>query len=292
MTHAPEEIAMTTRAGLELRALAWGPATAPPALALHGWLDNASSFEALAPRLPGRRLIALDLPGHGRSAHLDRAAGRHFIDWLPLVTDAMDALELERPDLIGHSMGGAIAGMIAGACPERARRLVMIEGFAPRVTEAEESLAQLRRGLKSRARALERAPAAVEDLDEAVARMLQARMPMGEDGARAIAQRNLREDPDGRSFFGYDPLLQTSSLLRVTAGHVTAWLSAIEAPTLLIRAEQGWPVDPAYAERLLGLIQDLRVEVLDGGHHLHLDDPAPVASHIQRFWQAHASEEP
>ncbi|RZA29030.1 MAG: alpha/beta hydrolase, partial [Lysobacteraceae bacterium] len=43
-------------------------------LALHGWLDNAASFLPLATQLPELDLVMLDLPGHGRSAHLGPGA--------------------------------------------------------------------------------------------------------------------------------------------------------------------------------------------------------------------------
>lgn len=66
----PVELRITTSLG-ELSALQWGQPDAPPLLALHGWLDNAASFARLAPLLAKhRRAIALDMPGHGHSAHL------------------------------------------------------------------------------------------------------------------------------------------------------------------------------------------------------------------------------
>jgi pimeloyl-ACP methyl ester carboxylesterase len=55
--------------GLRLAARVHGPADGRPVLAAHGWLDNAASFDHLAPLLPGLRLVALDLAGHGRSGH-------------------------------------------------------------------------------------------------------------------------------------------------------------------------------------------------------------------------------
>ena len=51
-----------------------GEAQGPKVLALHGWLDNAASFIPLAGQLPHLDLVMLDLPGHGRSAHLGPGA--------------------------------------------------------------------------------------------------------------------------------------------------------------------------------------------------------------------------
>ena len=59
-----------------------GGSSGSPVLALHGWLDNSASFDRLAPLLPGLRLVALDLPGHGRSEHRAASAAYHFVDWV------------------------------------------------------------------------------------------------------------------------------------------------------------------------------------------------------------------
>ena len=54
---------------IELAAHLFGPEDGVPVIALHGWLDNANSFARLAPKLTGLRIVALDLAGHGHSAH-------------------------------------------------------------------------------------------------------------------------------------------------------------------------------------------------------------------------------
>ena len=53
--------------GLRVAAIEWGADGARPVLALHGWLDNAASFARLATLLDRLHLVAIDLPGHGRS---------------------------------------------------------------------------------------------------------------------------------------------------------------------------------------------------------------------------------
>ncbi|MEZ5601350.1 MAG: alpha/beta fold hydrolase [Candidatus Competibacteraceae bacterium] len=88
---------------LRLAARAWGPLDGVPVLALHGWLDNAASFDALAPLLPNTRLVALDLTGHGRSEHRPAGVHYHFVDFIPDVVAAADALGWNRFALLGHS---------------------------------------------------------------------------------------------------------------------------------------------------------------------------------------------
>ncbi len=72
MSMAVEEVRLELP-HIELAAHLYGPEDGQPVIALHGWLDNAATFSRLAPRLPGLRIVALDLPGHGHSDH--RPAG-------------------------------------------------------------------------------------------------------------------------------------------------------------------------------------------------------------------------
>jgi len=67
---------------LRLAACSWGDPALPPLLALHGWLDNAASFERLAPLLCEHfHIVAIDLAGHGRSQHRPAGLWYHYIDY-------------------------------------------------------------------------------------------------------------------------------------------------------------------------------------------------------------------
>ncbi len=111
----------------------WGAPGARPLVLLHAAGESASDWRGVAPSLSRHRQVyALDLRGHGRS-------GRPGVYSLELMRDDvlgfMDALDLERVDLIGHSMGGIVAHLVASECPERVRRLVLEDVPAPQPRE-------------------------------------------------------------------------------------------------------------------------------------------------------------
>lgn len=272
-----------TRTGLELHASSYGAQESTPALALHGWLDNAASFAPIAPLLEGWRLIAVDLPGHGRSDHLPMASSRNFVDWLPHVLDILDALELKRVTLVGHSMGAGIASLFAGAMPERVDRLVLIEGLGPLSTPAGQSVELMRQSLSQRERTITRGARRVEDLAGAVSRMRAARMPMSDEALELIAARNTREVAGGGLEFAYDPMLQSTSLVRLTEEHVLELFAAIVAPTLFVQADEGLAFPQEMMRTRLETISNLVHLKVPGGHHVHMDTPHVVAELVADF---------
>ena len=99
----------------------------PPLLMLHGLGGTKASFlptvAALAPE--GRRIIAADLPGFGDSHKpLGASYGPKFFSQATLAL--MDALELDRTDIVGHSMGGRVALEAAMHAPERFNRAILM----------------------------------------------------------------------------------------------------------------------------------------------------------------------
>jgi pyruvate dehydrogenase E2 component (dihydrolipoamide acetyltransferase) len=111
--------------GLRLRYLALGESDRIPVLLLHGFGADLNTWMFTQPALAeGRRVIALDLPGHGGSTkQLDHAD----VESLATIVDhALKALGIERLHLVGHSMGGGIAIAFASREPERVATLTLI----------------------------------------------------------------------------------------------------------------------------------------------------------------------
>ncbi|XP_025958097.2 serine hydrolase-like protein 2 isoform X3 [Dromaius novaehollandiae] len=124
-------------------AKAWGPPQGHPVLCLHGWLDNANTFDRLIPLLPtDHRYVAMDFSGHGLSSHRPAGLPYHFLDYVSEVCRVAGALQWRRFTLMGHSMGGSVAGMFCFLYPEMVDKLILLEnvGFLPAPEETEEWL--------------------------------------------------------------------------------------------------------------------------------------------------------
>ena len=97
--------------------------TGRPMILLHGGLGTGEMFGPILPALSaGHQVIAPDLQGHGRTADIDRP-----IDIRLMADDIaalIDHLGLDRPDVVGYSVGGGVAFMTAAKYPEKVRRLV------------------------------------------------------------------------------------------------------------------------------------------------------------------------
>ena len=116
------------RSGIKVRVVERGDPEAPPVLMIHGWGCSVYIFRhnMAAVAAAGFRAIAIDLKGHGLS---DKPQGKseYTIDSLiEHLIEVLDALELERPALVGHSLGGSLIYHFASRHPERSRALALL----------------------------------------------------------------------------------------------------------------------------------------------------------------------
>lgn len=274
-----------------LAALGWGRVDAPVWLALHGWLDNAASFSRLAPLLADAldiRVVAIDFRGHGHSQHAAFGSDYALWDYCHDVLDALDALGIEQASLLAHSMGAAVACLLAAAMPERIARLTLIDGLGALNTPAEETASQLRKGLIAHRRPLSRPPR-YADIESAVAaRVAGGVTTLDSVTAMPLVERNTQATADGYLQMRTDSRLLKPSLVRFTPEQVLALLACIQAPVLLIEGEQGILGKRAWAEQARLAVNDLTRHVLPGGHHLHLESKtvAAVAELATAHWEA------
>src|SRR5689334_10289816 len=118
------------RAGaINLHYVQWGE-QGQPVIFIHGLTANAFCFQAFADALAqDHRVIAYDLRGRGASDKPETgySVPIHAADLARLI----DALELERPVVVGHSLGAMIALYLAANYPEKLSKLVLIDAGGP-----------------------------------------------------------------------------------------------------------------------------------------------------------------
>jgi pimeloyl-ACP methyl ester carboxylesterase len=255
---------------LNLAAREWGEPAGLPVLALHGWLDNAGSFDKLAPLLTGCHVVALDSAGHGFSD--SRSADASYNIWQDVgdVTDVADALGWAQFNLLGHSRGGAIAALVAGTFPDRARRLVLIEGGIPLLGQPENAAEDLARALTESRQLRAKTGRVFADRSVAIAERAEGFSKVSLEAAEILAHRSLRAVPGGYQWHA-DQRLKATSEMRLTAEHVRSFLRRIEAPALMFLAAESPIAHRSPFVDLLPAFPKLEIEHLPGGHHLHLE---------------------
>ncbi|HBL56585.1 MAG TPA: alpha/beta hydrolase [Deltaproteobacteria bacterium] len=278
---APEELEIQTST-LRLSAKCWGNPEGIPLLAFHGWLDNAATFDYLAPLLTEFRLVSLDLPGHGLSDHRPSGSSYHFTDVIVDVLEVIHVLGWDHFSLLGHSMGAGIASYLAGTIPEKIRFVILIEGLGSMVLKAEKMPENLRESSRQWLQLSKKNLPLYPDEETAV----KVRHHVGgieESSVRALVARGLRP-VEGGFTWRTDPRLKIKSRHYLTEEQAGAFLQKITAPVLLIAAENDeqnqWK---DLLVKRIPYVKNLRCRSLAGNHHLHLDNPEAVAEVIREF---------
>lgn len=124
--------------GLKMYYELHGPSrsTAAPLVLLHGGVGGIAMFGPNLPALAkGRRVIAVELQGHGHTADIDRPLRYEFM--ADDIAALLAVLEVEKADVMGYSLGAGVALQVAFRHPELVRRLVIVStpfertGFYP-----------------------------------------------------------------------------------------------------------------------------------------------------------------
>ena len=274
--NSPEQLSWTVD-GLTVAGMAWGPEDGHPVLALHGWLDNAASFEVLAPMLEGCRVVALDLTGHGLSDHRSDDATYLIWDDIPQVLKVIDRLGWKDCTIMGHSRGAMISALLTATMPEHIRSLITLDGLVPDPQEDADFVHQLRDSLRYTARIATRSQRHFSSVEDFVER--RQRYGVTGDIAARFAARALEKSEDGFRLRG-DQRLYSPSAIKLNNRQIEAVLRALSVPVLNVWASDGLVKrDWAAASMTMAqtVIGDLTTVTVDGHHHFHME-PGPAAA--------------
>ncbi|GIW06430.1 MAG: putative 2-succinyl-6-hydroxy-2,4-cyclohexadiene-1-carboxylate synthase [Dehalococcoidia bacterium] len=255
--------------GLRYHVERWG--TGAPLVLLHGFTGSAEMWRPFRFAWPGRELIAVDLPGHGRTEFPSDVARARMAACVDDLASLMDALAIERTALLGYSLGGRVALRFALAYPQRVDTLIL-ESASPGIVSLAERQARVAADERL-AELLEReGVAAFVDVWEALPLWAsQARLP-------SEVRNRLRE-----ARLGCSPLGLACSLRAMGAGveePVIDRLGELTMPVhLVVGADDAKYV--ALARTMADRLPNATVVIVpDAGHAVHLEQPARFAAII------------
>ncbi|MFZ7088562.1 alpha/beta fold hydrolase [Curtobacterium sp. RRHDQ10] len=274
----PSRLTVPTRGGRSVSAVRWdapgtaAPDTAAPVTFLHGVGIEARSFDETIVA-GGTPALAIDLPGHGRSAW--RSDADYSADTVaPDVLAALRSLGAPRGVLVGHSLGAIVAARIAALAPEQVAGLVLVD-MSPDFTQ---------RAVDRIVRALEVEPDHA-DLDAFVEHALAARLGEERGALTREARHSTRLDERGRRVrrhhFPHLPDDVHASIGRFA----DAWpdLTGLTVPLLLVRGDRGY-VSPKLAREFADRLPDATVATVHSRHAVQTQAPVALATAI-RSWR-------
>lgn len=265
----------------------WGLPNAPKLFFLHGRMDSSATFQFVVDALKKSwHVIAPDWRGYGASEWLSRPYWFH-----EYYADLDCLLQRYSPDkparVVGHSMGANIASMYAGVRPERISQLVMLDFLGLKPEKDADAHAAMSGWLK----ALQEQPQmrVYPDHDALARRLLLANPRLDGNRAAFLSRATSRIRPDGKIEMACDPWHKIPSPTPYRAEDAKAIWRKIEAPVLMLIADQGYVHQrfgndsDEYRNRIESFSNVQVATISDSGHNVQHDQPEQVASALEEF---------
>ena len=234
----------------------------------------------MAEGYPLKHAVAIDLRGHGDSEWPGTGRGYQHEDFLTDLAGLLRHLNKEPLTIIGHSLGGSMALLYAGAFPAHVKRLVLFESLGP-FARADEDVPDIIAERLSGRNYIE-IPFPYPSL-EAAAKGLQKRFPLiPDEAAMQMALHGTKKRGD-TYLWKYDPILRYRTTTALSEGQIEAFIRRVKCPILFVYGTESDFMQSVRGPRAK-LFTSARIMPLDGaGHHIPHEKPRELAEIVVPF---------
>ncbi|KAL3269271.1 hypothetical protein HHI36_008349 [Cryptolaemus montrouzieri] len=279
----------------------WGPTECKPIVCLHGIEDNCGTFDRLIPTLRKDKnisFLAIDFPGHGYSSPLPNGMFYHFLNFVLVLDHIRDYFQWSTVSLMGHSLGSITSFCYTLVYPEKVNFLICIDAIIPSFSPVTASYLRMNIEKFKKYMIIKDEPLAYtyEEVLEKVTSVFNG--SVSREAAPCLLERKIAcsKKYPGKYFFTRDPVLKANFAFNWPHEQMLKDISSIDNPIFMCKSKQS----PYFGSKDLfhKIIEELKRNsrdceflILDGTHHIHLNEPKLIGAHIDEFLKKHYLEE-
>lgn len=275
----------------------WGNSNERPILALHGWQDNAGTWDPLIPMiLKDRPILALDFPGHGFSSWIP--PDMQYYQWeLPrIILYLKEYFKMEKVSILSHSMGAIASMRFASVFPDDVDFYIAIDSLIYDDYDLDAVVSKIPKTMKkaliSQTRLNDEPPTyTIEEITKLW--HLGTRKSVALESVQHLLKRGIKAskaDPN-KYYFSRDSRLKYILFNPEDKKFVEALVRRLKCPTLYVKAIDSPYSADAYSIEMREILEqnneNYEFHFVPGTHHVHLNNPELIAPLIKNFIQNH-----
>lgn len=281
----------------------WGPKSVRPIVLLHGWQDNAGSFDPLIIQLPNHvSYLAIDLPGHGLSSRLPDGMMYSLEVYFLALLLIFEHFKWSKVSLMSHSLGSVVSFYYAATFPEKCDLVISLDGLKPLnmnydIIEQHFSTGYLQH-IQADVRNRDASEPPAYKFDELLGKVRTGvYIEISRESAPYLLKRATKPSRThaNKYYFTRDGRLRSStvpmmshSVTKKLAKNITSpycFIEASDSAVLLTAIE-----DKKYYDEIMAIMHTnpmFEKHSVVGNHHVHLNDPDRISGILSTFINKH-----
>jgi len=274
----------------------WGPKDVRPIVSLHGWQDNAGTFDALIPLLPKEvSFLAVDLPGHGLSSRLPNGVAYDHMGTIYMLQCLQNEYKWETMSLMGHSLGSIISFLYSAIFPDKVDMVIGLDALKPQVRNVPKAIESLKGEMEafylSDKRNLENSEPPSYPYDVLVERLVSSTFgSITKEAAPFLLKRAIKESTKNPEMFYFtrDSRLKSNFNLGTPQETTNELIKKIKCPYLYVKAtDSPFYEKKEFFEQSIQAFKEhnpnFELHFIDAKHHLHLTDATKINGILSDF---------